>query len=486
MHFLYQSLSSTNDHAKELRDRGFAPPFTVQAFTQTHGRGRLGHQWQSQPGGLYVSFECPVNAEVKDASSLSLHCAQWVLDWVGCQFGLWLTIKWPNDLLFCGKKVAGILCEAQVGADGLERLCVGVGVNVWNQPSADTDSPAGALQDYVRVSEDLASLGRSLSEFFWERFSSWPKKALSPRCMIGEGHLFCKDGTYFHLAGYSPEGQLQLTPLGAGEPRQLHSSHQGYQWVHAQDSGAELGVFDLGNTRLKVARFDSAGEAEPAQVFSAEGAQGLAKDFWRRIRNEFHQPENPLVLFGSQVHSLMFAKLQAAAQEEGVHLQELEKRFVRLRQSAYQLNQLGLDRLCLLEAALSEVEGAEGGLLCVGVGTATTVDFIEGGHHHGGYIGASPTLQRRTLAEEAFLLSEGEQMPTDLDFAKTTHEALAKGCALPLVALIQLLLSRYQLPESRLFLAGGGAHELVGFFPKATFRPYGVLLGARQLALGGR
>ena len=120
---------STNRVAKELSANHGT---VVIADTQTAGRGRLGREWQSASGGIYMSVVVTPR-KTENAAEITLVCAVAVRRALGVG-----EIKWPNDIVIDGKKVCGILCERTADA-----VVCGIGVNVNNTVSPDI--PATAL-----------------------------------------------------------------------------------------------------------------------------------------------------------------------------------------------------------------------------------------------------------------------------------------------------------------------------------------------------
>lgn len=105
----------------------------VSAGAQTSGRGREGRGWFSAPGlGLYVTFAFRL-ADSRRLSLLSIvsgvAAADMLAGWTGWEF----ILKWPNDILGSGKKVAGILCENMVAGETVTCL-VGIGINLNHGP----------------------------------------------------------------------------------------------------------------------------------------------------------------------------------------------------------------------------------------------------------------------------------------------------------------------------------------------------------------
>jgi len=145
--------ASTNDDAKRAARAGIESGAAFIADAQTGGRGRLGRAWHSPPGeNLYASFVVRPTLVGPDACGARLFDAQTaplitlaaglaVVDAVTEVAGpIDLALKWPNDVLLGGRKLAGILCEAQLGevdAGGGSTairvspwIVIGIGINV--------------------------------------------------------------------------------------------------------------------------------------------------------------------------------------------------------------------------------------------------------------------------------------------------------------------------------------------------------------------
>lgn len=140
----FETLASTNDLAKDLGARGAPEGTVVVAETQTHGRGRLGREWDSPPGvGLYVSVLLRPQLPPEELPQITLTTAVAVVRAVRRVTGLAPGIKWPNDLLLDGKKLGGILTEMESESDVIRHLVVGLGLNV-NNPEFPPDLAATA------------------------------------------------------------------------------------------------------------------------------------------------------------------------------------------------------------------------------------------------------------------------------------------------------------------------------------------------------
>lgn len=131
--FWHESIDSTNTSALQMVRGGFRGPAVVLADRQSGGRGRLGRSWVSPPGtGLYLSVILWPQLEPKDLSKITIAAGLAVSKSIDAEAGLATMIKWPNDVLAAGKKIAGILCESTALASPLGQIAVvlGIGVNV--------------------------------------------------------------------------------------------------------------------------------------------------------------------------------------------------------------------------------------------------------------------------------------------------------------------------------------------------------------------
>ena len=133
---------STNDEAAALARAGAAHGTIVIAQRQTAGRGRDGRAWVSPPGGLYLSAVLRPAIAPADVPPLTLAIGVAACD-AAREFGAPAELKWPNDLYVRGKKLAGVLVEAQSQAGRLEVAIAGIGVNLATTPELDTATAIG-------------------------------------------------------------------------------------------------------------------------------------------------------------------------------------------------------------------------------------------------------------------------------------------------------------------------------------------------------
>jgi BirA family transcriptional regulator, biotin operon repressor / biotin---[acetyl-CoA-carboxylase] ligase len=166
--FAHDVLDSTNAEGLRLARTGERAPFWITARSQTAGRGRRGRTWISEPGNLYASLLLYEPSPPECAAQLSFVAALAVHDAVGELIGLGapLMLKWPNDLLYEGAKVAGILVEGEGSF-----VVVGIGVNCAHHPE-HTRYPTTHLQACGAQAspEDLFA---RLSDWMMHRLAQW-------------------------------------------------------------------------------------------------------------------------------------------------------------------------------------------------------------------------------------------------------------------------------------------------------------------------
>ncbi|MGE5850215.1 MAG: biotin--[acetyl-CoA-carboxylase] ligase [Candidatus Methylomirabilota bacterium] len=124
-------VGSTNDRVLAAGRDGAPEGLAIIADRQTAGRGRLGRPWASPAGvGLYTSILLRPNVRASQVSLLSLVAGLAVVEGIESVAGLAPLLKWPNDLLVDGKKVAGILAETATVESRVSYVGVGIGINV--------------------------------------------------------------------------------------------------------------------------------------------------------------------------------------------------------------------------------------------------------------------------------------------------------------------------------------------------------------------
>jgi BirA family biotin operon repressor/biotin-[acetyl-CoA-carboxylase] ligase len=132
----FAEIDSTNAYARRLAEQGATEGEVIIAEAQTRGRGRLGRSWVSPPFvNLYFSVILRPQLPPAHAPQLTLMAAVALADTIASFIVTPPTIKWPNDILVGGKKLAGILTESSCDSARIEFVILGIGVNL-NYPVA--------------------------------------------------------------------------------------------------------------------------------------------------------------------------------------------------------------------------------------------------------------------------------------------------------------------------------------------------------------
>ena len=128
---VFEETSSTNDIAEKLARDGVREGAVIFAESQTRGRGRLGRKWLSPSRrGLWFSILLRPNLRPQAATQLTVAAATSLARAISQVSGLSPEIKWPNDILLNGRKVAGVLTELSAELDHVKYIILGIGVDV--------------------------------------------------------------------------------------------------------------------------------------------------------------------------------------------------------------------------------------------------------------------------------------------------------------------------------------------------------------------
>jgi BirA family biotin operon repressor/biotin-[acetyl-CoA-carboxylase] ligase len=128
---VFQETTSTNDIIEKFARDGVKEGVVVFAESQTKGRGRLGRKWASpSKKGLWFSILLRPDLRPHETTQLTVASATALRRAIETQTSLKPEIKWPNDILIRGKKVAGILTELNAEVDRVKYVIIGIGVDV--------------------------------------------------------------------------------------------------------------------------------------------------------------------------------------------------------------------------------------------------------------------------------------------------------------------------------------------------------------------
>lgn len=171
----YDVIDSTNAEARRLAGGGASHGAVIWARRQTAGRGRMGREWVSAEGNLFVSVLLKPEKPIDICPQLSFVAALAVAETLHdiLPQPQHISCKWPNDILYQGKKLGGILLESFSNAPGeTPWVVVGVGINVDSFPE-HVMTPATCLR---QCGVELISAKIVLSRFvyhFIQRYDGW-------------------------------------------------------------------------------------------------------------------------------------------------------------------------------------------------------------------------------------------------------------------------------------------------------------------------
>ncbi|MEM0967677.1 MAG: biotin--[acetyl-CoA-carboxylase] ligase [Verrucomicrobiota bacterium] len=196
---LFEAAASTNEEVFRLLSANTPTPFACITKRQPGGKGRRGRTWSGDlEGNLYLSLGFRPNAIPRRMNLLPIWSGLRLCRRISTITGLDLKLKWPNDLMIDGKKVAGMLAESTLETDRITALVFGIGVNVnmsreefpaelretataLSAVSGNTyplDALAAAAIEEIITAHDECILGvdEDLLSDEWERFACYLQK----------------------------------------------------------------------------------------------------------------------------------------------------------------------------------------------------------------------------------------------------------------------------------------------------------------------
>ena len=126
-----EQTASTNDAILQVATANSNAGLVLFAEHQTAGRGQRGNRWESAAGkGLWFSILLRPGIQVNDSGRLTIWAMESICDVIRTEFALEPAIKLPNDVLLCGRKVAGLLVDMRAQQKAPHLAVVGIGINV--------------------------------------------------------------------------------------------------------------------------------------------------------------------------------------------------------------------------------------------------------------------------------------------------------------------------------------------------------------------
>jgi BirA family biotin operon repressor/biotin-[acetyl-CoA-carboxylase] ligase len=230
------TVDSTNEELRRRAAAGARAGTVVMARAQTAGRGRRGRSWHSpRDAGLYLSLLLRPTGPVRSLTRWTLVGAVAAAEACREEARVAVTIDWPNDLLYRGRKLGGVLVELRTGGASASELILGIGLNVAHRAADFPPALAG-----VATSLHLASGGKAPG-----------RVALAVRFLAAMGELapLVEEGRWPELRrrweGWSPGARgARVTVARAGRPAATGVTDglaaDGALRVRRDDGGIEL------------------------------------------------------------------------------------------------------------------------------------------------------------------------------------------------------------------------------------------------------
>jgi BirA family biotin operon repressor/biotin-[acetyl-CoA-carboxylase] ligase len=169
----FAELDSTNEEARRLAVAGENGPLWIASSRQSAGRGRQGRVWHSADGNLFATLLIRPSRPRHEWAQLSFVAAIATAD-MAAHYSPGIAVKWPNDVLLEGRKLAGILLETMG-----EALAIGIGVNLKSYPP-DTEFPAISLAAMTSTPPSPQQALGLLAPGFAGWYESWEKSGFGP------------------------------------------------------------------------------------------------------------------------------------------------------------------------------------------------------------------------------------------------------------------------------------------------------------------
>jgi len=220
-HLFLNQVDSTNSLAESELSSDRLAPFFIVADEQSSGRGRRGRTWHSPSGkNLYISIALRPSLPPARLQTITLWMGLRLCIFLRDRFSLPVQIKWPNDLMLHGKKIAGMLTEARVDSESTRDLIFGLGLNVNSQPEdfpGDLSGIAHSLAiekghpiSLTRLAHSLIQVLASALEDFLEDSYSEELAQLWPEYDFLRGQIAETDDVKGVVLGIAKSGALRV------------------------------------------------------------------------------------------------------------------------------------------------------------------------------------------------------------------------------------------------------------------------------------
>ncbi|MDJ0846380.1 biotin--[acetyl-CoA-carboxylase] ligase [Crocosphaera sp.] len=222
--FVFDTVTSTNQVAWDLLAEGHSFPLMAIAAQQTAGRGQWGRTWVSSLGGLYLSVGLTLNLPADNAPHLTLFTA-WGIAQSLRQYGLPISLKWPNDLILEGGKLGGIKSETRIQQETITHSVVGVGIN-WSNA---VPHPGITIQSYPDSHniDSLETLAAVTINGIFQGYEVYQQEGIDVllrnyvEILESVGRTVMIEGVRGTIIGVTAQGELKVTLQSSGSKTTL-------------------------------------------------------------------------------------------------------------------------------------------------------------------------------------------------------------------------------------------------------------------------
>lgn len=221
--------SSTNDEAKKMADEGAAEGTVIIAGSQSAGRGRLGREWFSPRGGVWMSVILRPPS-IRPLQKLTLLAGLSVAKSLRTLYAIDAVLKWPNDVLVGERKICGILAEGTFQGETPLFVVVGIGINANTDPDSlprglktEATSVRKLVRQNVSIDDLIAGILKTMDTHYdlflrGEDKELWSEYEGLCTTIGSDVRLECEGATYEGTGrGISPGGGLILRTRNAKE-----------------------------------------------------------------------------------------------------------------------------------------------------------------------------------------------------------------------------------------------------------------------------
>lgn len=207
--YYFDTIESTQSYATNIAKDKNEFGSAIIAESQTFGKGRLGRQWISPKGGIWLSVILEPNFDVYKLTLIPFAVAVALSSAIQKALKIKTDLKWPNDLTLNGKKVAGIIIDASIESTKIESIVIGVGINFKINPKeieskikkkenfygVDTLVKKDKIKPVNLVKLFLEELEKTLSELEHNKTQSIIKQWMKNSSTIGKHVIVSSTGS---------------------------------------------------------------------------------------------------------------------------------------------------------------------------------------------------------------------------------------------------------------------------------------------------